>query len=252
MRVLSVCLDLGGVASHRTAAALHGLAGFGPGVVEVSVVKGSSTRTRTGVVHTTTNLGPDDLVQLGEIPATSVARTLFGLAALVPDVTEERVRDAVDCAVRDGQASDSWLWWRLERLRCRGRNGVAVMEDVLRARAGIGPTESWLECVALNRLAAAGLPRPVVQQRIRLRGAFVARVDLCYPAERVVIELIGYDAHSSRAQMIAGANRRNELQLAGWEVLEFTYDDVVRAPERFVGMVARTLAARAGVGQPRL
>src|SRR5204862_211126 len=80
---------------------------------------------------------------IGGIPTTSVARTIFGLAALVPDVSESDLRDIVDVAIRDGHASDAWLLWRLEKLRCKGRNGVSVLEAILADRDGKGRTESW-------------------------------------------------------------------------------------------------------------
>ncbi len=181
-------------------------------------------------------------MRVGPVPATSVARTVFGLAALVPELEAEQIRDVVDTAVRDGLASDPWLWWRLERLRCRGRNGVTVLEGILRDRAGRGRTESWLERELLGCLERGGLPRPVVQRTIRADGAFVARVDCCYPLERIVIEVNGHRSHSTRRQRNADAARVNRLQLAGHRVLQFTYDDVVRLPEMVVATVAEALA----------
>lgn len=97
------------------------------------------------VIHTSTNLPADDLVNVGPIPATGVARTFLGLAALVPELSEEAISTAIGVAARDGLVSDPWLWWRLEMLRCRGRNGVRTMEEILRKRQRLGPTESWLE-----------------------------------------------------------------------------------------------------------
>jgi hypothetical protein len=242
--VMAACLDLGAVASHRTAAHLHALAGFSgqPPVVEVTGREGiGSTRSTLATVHRTTNLPADDLVAIGPIPATSVARTIFGLAALVPDVDEESVRDVIDTAVRDGRASDRWLWWRLERLRCRGRDGVAALEGILEDRAGRGRTESWLEREFLRCLDRGGLPRPVVQRRIRAKGAFLARVDCCYERERIVIEVNGHGSPSTKRQRATDAARVNRLQLAGHRVLQFGYDDVVRTPEVVIATVTEAL-----------
>jgi hypothetical protein len=242
--VMAACLDLDAVASHRTAAHLHGLAGFqaAPPCIEVTARAGvGSTTSALASVHRTTNLPADDIVWIGPIPATSVARTIFGLAALVPELGEERVRDVIDTAVRDGLASDPWLWWRLERLRCRGRNGVAILEGVLQDRAGRGRTESWLEREFLRCLERGGLPRPVVQRTIRAEGAFLARVDCCYERERIVMEVNGHGTHSTKRQRDSDAARANRLQLAGHRVLQFGYDDVVRAPEVVVATVAEAL-----------
>lgn len=232
--VTTACLAIGGVATHRTAAALHGIEGFAlDRPIEVLVPdRRRNPRSTLARLHTTTWLPDDDLVVVSTIPTTGVARTLFSLAALVPEISTDRVRDAIDAAVRDGLATDPWLWWRLEKLRCRGRNGVTVFEDLLQSRADGEVTESWLERQTLAILRAAGLPLPVCQQRIEAKGAFVARVDFFYelPRGRVVIEVSGHRHHRSRAQTTADAQRRRALTMAGCEVHEFTYDEIVRTP----------------------
>ncbi len=242
---LAACFDTGGTASHRTAAALHGLHGFGPGPVEVTVGRTAHHgRHPLATIHTTTNLPVDDLVQVGPIPATSVARTFLGLAALVPTVPEDAIRTAIGVAARDGQVSDAWLWWRLERLRCRGRNGVTVLERILQNRASLGPTESWLEQRFLELLLEHDLPVPGVQRRVHHRGSFVGRVDLAYESARLAIELEGYAHHSTREDRARDEQRRNRLILAGWTVMVFTYDQVVREPLEVVTTVRAALAAR--------
>lgn len=240
--VMAACLDLGAVASHRTAAWLHGLDGFGPPTrIEVLVPKGRRVANDLAIVHQTTNLGPDDIVTVDGIPSTSIARTILGLAALVPaEVPREALVGAVEVAVRQRKASDRWLWWLLEERRCRGRNGVGVMEDVLAQRARLGPTESWLERETLRVLAAAGLPAPTVQRRVRDRGRFVSRVDLVYDAAKVAIEVEGKD-HLTPEQHRIDARQRNELQLLGYTILTFTYTDVVGDPSRVVRTVRRAL-----------
>jgi very-short-patch-repair endonuclease len=242
--VMAACLDIGGVASHRTAARLHGLAipkQWRSGPVEVSTRKQQRHAvTPLALVHSSTNLGPDDILRVRGVPTTSIARTILGLAALVPGIPEDDVRNIVDVAVRDGRATDTWLWWRLEELRCRGRNGVAVLERILANRAGRGRTESWLERAFLACIQEAGFPHPEVQRRIRHRGAFVARVDFLF-GTRLVVEVSGHATHSSVAEQEADAVRRNQLQAAGFMVLEFTYRQVVETPEVVLAVLAEQL-----------
>lgn len=145
-----------------------------------------------------------------------------------------------------GMASDRWLWWLLEQRRCRGRNGVIRFEDVLAERARLGPTESWLERAVLRIIDDAGLPRPVVQRRIRRRGRFVARVDLAYDPGLILVEALGYRYHATREQQSRDAARASELQLMGWDVHQVTYDQVVRTPQ-WVAHVVRTALANAGI-----
>jgi very-short-patch-repair endonuclease len=243
-RVMAACLDLDGVASNRTAAFLHGLATrpWTPVPIEVTVPKRTGqTHSPLARVHTSTNLQRDDIIAVRGIPTTSVARTIFSLAAMVPELEEEHVRDLLDVALRDGRASEQWLWWMLERLRCRGRNGVSVLEEMLADRAGRGRTESWLERAFLACLEEGGLPLPIVQRRIKRRGAFVARVDFLYEPT-LVLEVSGYATHSSRAEVARDVERRNRLLLAGYSFLEFTHDHVVKGPGKVRADVTEALA----------
>lgn len=241
---MAACLDSGGVASHRTAAWLHGLISTGPGRPDVTVVKGArNTATEIALIHTSTNLPHDDLVDVGPIPCTSIARSILGLSALAPNFPPARVRDVVDTAVRDGKASDVWLAWRLDRLRCSGRNGVSLLDAILTDRAGRGRTESWLERAFLDCLARGGLTPPMVQRRIGARGGFAARVDFLDHPYPVAIEVDGHAKHSTKLQRDADARRANELQLMGLRVLRFTYDDVEERPDRVVATIAASRAA---------
>lgn len=246
-RVLAACLATGGLASHRTAAHLHSLHGFRqPDTIEVTVVR----RRHHGphplaVVHSSTNLPTDDIVAVGPIPCTGVARTFLGLAALAPEVPATTIQTALGVAARDGLVSDAWLWWRLEQLRCRGRNGVTAMEEILRRRQHLGPTESWLEHRFMELLDDHGLPLPTVQRRVRHRGHFVARVDARYDDRAIIVELDGYASHSTREQTDRDERRRNELTLAGNAVLVFTYDHVACDPAYVLRTVRGALSGAA-------
>ena len=247
-RVLAACLDTGGVATAGTAAWLHGLDGFQSGSPPEVVVARPQSDYRSPIarVHTTTWLHADDLVSIDGIPSLGMARTLFSLAAAVPgELGFDRVRGAVDEAVASDKATDPWLWWRLERLRRRGRNGVSVFEKILTARAGGEVTESWLERETLRVLRSGGLPLPECQVRVNLRGAFVARVDFMYVDQKLIVEVSGYRWHRTAAQMADDLRRRRELTLTGHQVLEYSYDDVVGSPEVLVAQVAQALGLRA-------
>ena len=241
--VLLACAEIGGVASHATAAELHGLVDRSPnGRIHVLAARRANSRhgSDLAVVHTTTRLPIDDVTTIDTIPCTSVARTLLLLAG-EPGADAERLRDLVDAAIRDGKASDAWMWWRLERLRCRGRSGVTLLAAILSVRADGEVTESWLERRFLAVVTAAGLPTPRCQQRIDHLGVFVGRVDFLYEAEHLVIEVNGHAFHSTPDQLGRDAARRARLQLAGYRVLEFTYDQLVRGPDAVVATIREAL-----------
>lgn len=246
--VMAACLDRGAVASHRTALWLHGLMEE-PATIEVTVVKGRPNRTRLAdgtevVVHTTTNLSPDDVTVVDAIPTMSVARGVLGAAALVPDdMTQDELVEVVATAIETGRASLTWLSWLLDHRRCRGRNGVTAMEKALAARSVLGPTDSWLERRFLAIVDDAGLPRPQVQARVPRADGAPARVDFLYPGVRAVIETLGYDFHRTPEHIEADTLRASDVQLEGFTVLQFTSRTMRRAPQEVVQRVARALDA---------
>lgn len=242
-RAVAACLETGGVLSHRSAARFHGLGRFAPlRPPEVTARRsGSDYRLPVAHVHTTTWLPPDDHLVIDGIGVLSVARTLFSLAGSVSQgIPVSTTRQLVDQAIRERKATDAWLWSRLEAIRRRGRRGVSVLEGILTARSG-RPTESWLEGAFLDLLMAADIPLPACQQRIGQRGAFLARVDFLYAGSNIVIEVSGSEGHASADQRAGDAHRRNELQLRGFRVLEFTYVDIVETPQAVVAEVRRAL-----------
>ncbi|MBX3313038.1 MAG: DUF559 domain-containing protein [Actinobacteria bacterium] len=199
-------------------------------------------------VHSATRLSRRDVVRVRGIPTLGVARALFSIAAAVPRIPLAVVDNAVDEAVRDGKATDGWLRDTLERIRCRGRNGVSVFEAILDRRA-LGPTESWLEREFLRLLDAADLLRPKVQHVVKREGQVAARVDFLYEREGIVVEVTGHAGHSLIAQRASDARRRNAVAATGLLVLEFTHEQITREADYVVDEVRAHLAlgaARAG------
>lgn len=243
--ILAACLDHDGVASHRTGAWLRGLWAR-PAPIEITVPRLRSTWTEatTGpvVVHTSTSLPLGDVTTVRGIPTTSVARTLLGLAALVPaHLTQEELASTLADACERGLASERWLLWLLERRRIQGRDGVIAFEEAIAARVALGPTESWLEREVVGMIVAAGLPRPVVQRRVRRQGRFVGRVDLAFEGTPVVVEALGYAHHRSREDLERDTRRVNRLTLAGKQVLQFGYDQIVGDPASVILDIADAL-----------
>lgn len=245
-RAMWACLESGGATSHVTSSWLGGIPGFdAPRVPNVTVARRSYRYVLDGVdVHTTTFLPASHIVSVDGIPTMSVARTLFSLASLVPMLSAERVRGAVDDAIAARKATDQWLWWMLDQLRRRGRPGVAVFQQILVDRAGGLVTESWLERETIRILTAAGLPLPVCQARIEPDGAFVARVDFLYPELKLVIEVMGHRWHSTRQQLSDDSARRRRLTLAGYQVLDFTADQIMWEPQALVAAVEHAIRKR--------
>jgi hypothetical protein len=68
----------------------------------------------------------------------------------------------------------------------------------------------------------------------------VIGIDLAYPKLKVAIEYDG-DHHRDRATFRRDVARLNALRAAGWTVLRFTADDVLRYPERVIAQVTAVI-----------
>ena len=55
------------------------------------------------------------------------------------------------------------------------------------------------------------------------------------------MEVLGYRYHRTKLQMQIDTERTNRLTLAGFVVLQFTYDHVVKSPDWVVGQLAEAL-----------
>jgi hypothetical protein len=119
----------------------------------------------------------------------------------------------------------------------QARRQVAALMD---PRSG-----SVLESLLRVLLITSGLPSPLTQYEIRDRGRFVARVDFCWPGERLIVEADGFAFHSDRAAYRKDRERMNQLERLGWRVLRFTWEDIMSRPGYVVGTVSAVLALAA-------
>jgi hypothetical protein len=122
---------------------------------------------------------------------------------------------------------------------------VGTVEDLLRRTEGRQVGESWLETEGMRIVARAGLPTPRCQVRLRKRGGGIARVDLFWDDARLAVELDGHGSHATRRQRQAAAERASRLKLAGWDVVAFTYEDVVERPDYVVEAIRAHLSMAA-------
>lgn len=243
-QVLTACLTEGelAVASHRTAAALWGLDGFRPGIVEVTTPLWLRRR-RPGVrVHESTDLEACDHSERLAIPVTTIERTLIDLGAVVH---RHKVEQAFDDALQRHLTTPEAVRDRFVHLARRGRRGVGVLRPLLEKRLGRSePPSGEFERRVARLLVRAGVRAPRFEHVvITANGVFVARVDLAYPDLRIAIECDGHQWHSGRQCRQADLDRQNRLVLAGWTILRFTWEDLVERPDLIIERVRAALAA---------
>ncbi|HWC12471.1 MAG TPA: DUF559 domain-containing protein [Acidimicrobiales bacterium] len=241
--LLAACLAAGpeAVASHRSAAALWDLDGIGPGWLELSVSRPRCHRLPGVIVHRSTDLDLTKAVVRAGIPVTDPARTILDLGAVAP---VWKVEAALESALGRRLVSVAGLRVALAAVARRGRRGAGVLRALLEERSDAARvTESVLEQRLLRLLGAHSLPSPVTQHEVRVGERLVGRVDFAYPGQRLAVEVDGYESHSSLAAFGRDRARQNDLVAAGWTVLRFTWDNVVRRPERVADVLHQVLGA---------
>ncbi|MEV4760293.1 DUF559 domain-containing protein [Micromonospora sp. NPDC049559] len=123
-----------------------------------------------------------------------------------------------------------------------GWPGSRMLAEVLALAEPL--SESPMETRLRLLLRDAGAPPLTAQHDVYdSAGRFLGRVDLAYPAWRIAIEYEG-DHHRERAHFQRDVARLNALRAAGWLVLRFTAEDVLRHPGRIVGQVAGAIRER--------
>ncbi|WP_051215481.1 hypothetical protein [Granulicoccus phenolivorans] len=219
-------LALGTVASHQTAAILHGLpvparelgvlAMLRPGAGQ-----GYCSRTRR---LRQAHLPDTEVVDLSGIAATSFSRTVLDLARTLPFPDAVAVTDAA--LRRDPDAAESVRADLLGRLRQRRHHGnPAARRAVLFAdpRAE-SPGES--RCRATFELA--GIPIPRLQLTLQVNGEFVARTDFGWEEHRVVGEYDGRQKYGSDpgAVLTREKAREDRIRELGWRMIRFVSADL--------------------------
>ncbi len=250
--VLSV---VGAVASHRSAASLLGAVADDRAIppIELSVVTGRSpnrdfrrARSRLDgvpiIVHESVDLARTAPVLIDGIPTTPPLRLALDLGSVV---SFDGYRRAMG-TLRRTHGID---WIALDRVyrqySIQGRNGCGALRELLERHFGAeGAPDEVVEIRCADLLIAAGLPAPEHQFAVTRPDGRVARFDLAYPAFRIGIETDGA-IHGEEEVRQHDNQRRNNVQLLGWTVFHFTWEDVTYRP---VYVVATIRAALEQVG----
>lgn len=171
---MAACLWARGVAGVRAAAFLHGLPGFEDHPVEVVTTLNKRPMPRCGVIcHYTTRLPKEQVITVQGVPATSIERTLLDLCG---HVGRRRAAIALDHALHGGMTTLGLLDRCLYLTARRGRDGCAVLRDLIHERLELEEyPNSPLETAIFELLASSSLPMPKLQHAVfDEAGNFVA------------------------------------------------------------------------------
>jgi very-short-patch-repair endonuclease len=211
--------------SHQTAAALWGIRGYSGGAIHVTVPR-KSTSTKRICRHFSVVPADERAVEEG-MPATSVHRTIFDLA---PTVSV----DEVVAMIKEAEYLNRWDRLSLPDLlkRYPGRRGSRRLRFALRRlkEEPPGRKRSKLEERFAPFLRRHHLPLPRFNDWILL-GAKRYRVDCHWPHLRLIVELDGWEGHSTRSAFQDDRARDRALHAAGYSVVRLTWNQLDVEPE---------------------
>jgi very-short-patch-repair endonuclease len=224
----------GALVSHRSGAALWGLARRPIGEVEVTVVS-RDCRSRDGLrVRQVDQLAAADRAHKSGIPVTSPARALVDYAGTANSGEIER---AMAEAYANNLTDERRILAAIERAPSHA--GVALLRAILGQAGGPRRTRSGGERAMLELIRAAGLPAP--RTNVVIAG-FTA--DFVWPEERLIVEVDGYPFHGHRAAFERDHRRDIVHKNAGYEVLRFTARQLDEEPLLVAAAIARALDRR--------
>ena len=215
---LTAAARVGGVVSHRSAAAWWGWAmKEQPPRPEVTVPKHRRC-TREGVQLRWADLHEDD-VREGAV--TSRERTLVDCLRTLP--FDEALAIA-DSALRNEDLTKDQLLALAATVRGPGAPRVRRVAAHADGRAA-NPFESVLRALAIE----AGLD--VVPQVSLWDRGVRARPDLVDELRGLILEADSFEWHGSRAALRRDCRRYTAMVVAGWRVLRFAWEDVMHDQE---------------------
>jgi hypothetical protein len=181
------------VISHWSAAAVHGLPIIGPWPSTVHTIVGATAggRSRGGVVKHSLRLDEADVVELGGLLVTSVARTVLDIASAGSFMTAVTVADRAIHVDR----------FRRQPPLCTTEGLYDVWERSLPFRAFVRSrdvidfaetnADSVLESVSRVTMRAIGCPRPLLQTPYYDHAGFIGDADFDWPDYRTIGEADG-------------------------------------------------------------
>ena len=222
------------VLSHRSAAAIHGLAEPDPDVIDVTVA-GRHPHRRPGIrLHRVRALHPADTTTRSNLAVTSIPRTAIDFAA---QATSSELQRAFGEARAKHRLTDRALHTVLTRLPAN-HPGAAIVRAMLNSNETYDRSEA--ERVMRELCAQAQLPQPLVNAR--LHGFLV---DFLWPEATLVVEVDGYGTHGTR-HAFENDRRRDQIHAAaGYVVVRVTWQQLQNDPMPLIARLAAALARRA-------
>jgi very-short-patch-repair endonuclease len=218
----------GAVLSHHSAAVLWRILELPSVPLHVTAPRRGGRGRRAFTLHRA-SLEADAVTVKDGIAVTTPARTLIDLADLVPPRALGRALDEAE-----------YLRLDLTGLQPKpGRRGASRLANTLTKHTpGSTRTRSELEEKMLALCDEAALPRPAVNTELLGHEA-----DFAWPAERLIVETDGWQAHGTRRAFEDDRRRDARLTAAGYRVVRITWRRLEREPEAVAAQLRLLLEA---------
>jgi predicted transcriptional regulator of viral defense system len=226
----------GALLSHRSAAALWGMAKTPPSRAEVTVPR--ERRQCRAVRFHYGLIAPDEITTHRGIPVTGVARTQFDLAAIQsPARVAAAMAEAEVLRLTDTLSIHDLLE------RYPGRRGSAAVRAILREiRAATGRTRSELELAFLEFLDRVGLSRPEMNVWLRVGNEWI-EADCVWREQRVIAELDSQAVHLTPEAFERDRARDRRLAVHERRPIRVTWRHVHQEPRALESDLRTLLAA---------
>jgi very-short-patch-repair endonuclease len=227
----------GAVLSHESAAALWGFWKAREAQLHV-IAPNRRGRSPGGIVaHRDGWLPPSDRTIFRGIPCTTVARTLLDQAGVLPpwDLRKSLGEAEVMRLVDHKQL-------RRQIYRGRGRRGVTRLRALLdEIHPQTKRSRSELERMFLHVCLQVGLPQPEVNVSLKV-GSRHLKPDFLWRPQRLILEADSRRFHDTDVAFVDDRRREQRLQVAGWRVSRFAWEQVEYEPGVLAEAVRRLLA----------
>ncbi|HZJ28668.1 MAG TPA: type IV toxin-antitoxin system AbiEi family antitoxin domain-containing protein [Solirubrobacterales bacterium] len=229
------------VASHHTAAYLHQLTSRLPRPIQVTRPAGGRASHRGVEVTQVRRPGRVARVSLYGIPTTTVAQTLFDLAARTPRGEVEDLIDLAATAQRRRLLDLAAL--RQAATRNAGRPGARAFGRLLaRLDPDVLATRSRMERHVLRLCREAGLPAP------RAGATIIGyEVDLVWAEQRLIVEFDSRAFHTDVRAFERDRERDARHLQAGYRTLRITYRMLMEDRREVVRRIALLVGAARGL-----
>lgn len=227
--------------SHGSAAELIGLWDKRPVPVDVIAPRRGGRRIPDIRWHNVLRPTPAEIEVRDGIPCTTPSRTIVDMAGRTGLTPLRRlIEQTAVLRLLDVPEIDRIL----ARGRRRGAPNLRIVLDLWRTDDERKPRlRSPLEARVLPVLAAAGIPRPECNFKLRIDGEWL-EIDLFWEEQRLVIETDGEETHGTRSAFQADRRRDQLLVAAGYRVARVTWRQAEDEPLAVATRIKRMLESR--------